>query len=330
MRTINSEQLHTPVELQMGEQLRFGELDVTTTELCIELSDEHRQQMSDAIQAGLLHFNGETDIPEETLAQKITGLPTMLARIDCSIVDGTVQPFEIEERPNGIGITTALGGSALQLNQLVRQHFMTLIGEVPQVIAPTERIGRIDDTFTDVTVLEARHQTQRAVLLRTEPSQVTDEHDNLVSQSVSTARSEGSKGYRERTGHARRVSSIDQLGDEADSMVVKGLQCSKAQHIDIVLSSEDRATFGKKGTVTRSRALRNAQEAIDRDGAVIVERFIPPISARLGDMHGNMILRVFAAVSSADDIRVLGGVHVTRPELVVHGARNALHGLVLV
>lgn len=329
MNITSSATLAETIELTPGPLQRFGELEVATAETIVELTEEHKQQMTEAIRDGLMLFDAEDTIPESTLARKITGLPTMLARIDCSIVDGCVHPFEIEERPNGIGITTVLGGTILNMNQVVREHFATLIGTVPTVVAADDRMNRIDDTFTEIRSLDGDHDGS-PVLLRTEPGQLSDEHKELIALSVSTARSEGSKGYRERTGHAHIVDSTDAISAEEHSMVIKALQCSKAQHVDIVLSADDRAVHGKRGTVTKSRALRNAEEAIARDGAVIIERFIPPIKARVGEATGNMILRVFAAVSSPQEIRLLGGVHVTRPELVVHGARNAINGLVIV
>lgn len=329
MNIISSAALAETIELTPGPMHKFGELEVASTDTIVGLTEEHTQQMTEAIRDGLVRFDAEDAIPEETLARKITGLPTMLARIDCSIVDGCVQPFEIEERPNGMGITTVLGGATLNLNHAVQEHFTSLIGTVPTVVAAEDRIDRIDDTFTEIRSIGDGHDGS-PVLLRTEPGQLKDEHEELIALSVSTARSEGSKGYRERTGHARVVNSTDAISAEEHSVVIKALQCSKAQHVDIILSADDRAVHGKRGTVTRSRALRNAEEAIARDGAVILERFIPPIKARVGEATGNMILRVFAAVTSPQEIRLLGGVHVTRPELVVHGARNAINGLVIV
>lgn len=324
-----------PIDVSPNRSMQMGDLEFDVTDTLISLSGEHVGQIRDHIKNGLQRFYERNENPEPTLAHHLTGLPTMVARLDCTLDHfGNIVPIEVEERPNGVAITDLLVRPVTDIGIIrpVVDHYLRLLGTLPLVAASPNRMNRIDDVeFLETCLLDEAVEREGPVLLRTEPKELKESHDGLIDRSVSTGRDEGKKMYRERTGHAKRVGVLDEMPPPGVSFVLKGIQGSKAQAVSIHLNPFDREELGNKGTITRNRALLQAAQAISdkNQGSVLIEPFRRPIAAKIGDRKAHMILRILATVDQ-ESVNVLGGVHLSRDEVLVHGATNSVAGPVVI
>lgn len=262
---------------------------------------------------------------ENTLVARAFDLPTLVARLDCTMKGEEVLPYELDERPAGIGVATQLLGH--EFYDSIEGHYKDTIGHVPIVVMDQ---GESSDDSLVFQVAGLDDVNDSPCLVRGLPASVR-EHPNapqLIERSVSTVELEGDKTYTTiAEGYsAERVRDGDVVNPEV-SMVVKPRQGSKARGVHVYLSPEDRASHGKRGTVTASKM----NKLLEQDLPQVKEPFAPPIRLRDQDgTVGNMILRVFVLISPNKQAEVIGGAFVIRRELVVHGASNAIAGGIVV
>jgi hypothetical protein len=103
--------------------------------------------------------------------------------------------------------------------------------------------------------------------------------------------------------------------------------------ISLYLHPNDRKKYGKKGIVTASRLANDLATFKKERGGALVQPFAPPIQIDNREGRRNAILRVFTLLESDGKTitsEVIGGCYVARPELIVHGASNAVAGAVIV
>jgi hypothetical protein len=320
---------HEPLNINQPQTVSFVEgRDIGMSDTVIALSPEHREQIEHLASRAMQAFG----IDEPTLVATRHGVPTLLARVDCTITPQGVGLFECDERPAGIGVTDRVlqhmngEGIAPRLDA----HFTKHIGQLPTVLRhPNAKpnddglVLRVDDLDGDVA--------DQPILARGEPDDMR-EHivlPTLQARSVSTLVTKGIKRYLLAMPEARsrQITSPDELSPDT-SFVLKPLQGSKAQNVHVYLSTTDRAIHGRQGTVTFERARRELAAAAA--GSMLVQEFIPPIPTTMpDDSKGNTILRVFTLVHPDGRCEAIGGTYVSRRELVVHGASNAICGAVV-
>jgi len=353
MKTIISNELGIE-PIQMGDQVSmldtYSGLQTPYSDDVIVLSDGNKNQIEMfAIDAADTYGNS-AGIPEPTLAENKFGLPALVVRIDCTVNNGDIQPYEMEDSPSGIGVSDIFVNQAngIGLIDTVLDHYHKSVGNIPTVIVSGNRKHGTDD---EIVVGNDRYHY---IAGSTGIPKITEDTPLIVKAIPGTAEShlpylalqdrclaplvtEGDKSYAERTGILRAVNGAeDLLQNETGlrSQVLKARVGSMAMGISVYLTSEDRALLGKGGQVNQGRLVRDLDTYISRGGA-LVQEFHPPFQLSNTEGRNNGILRVFVllgrhASNGAISANAIGGAYVARPELIVHGASNAISGAVLV
>lgn len=264
--------------------------------------------------------NMEPELP--THVQKEFTRPTLLARIDCTDTDKYgIRPFEVEERPAGLDVTARLLGETFTEN--IHRHFIRTAGQVPIIARHPDAQSDDGEVLKVVDIDDIKNEL---CIVRARPSQIPESSkDKVQSVSLSTVLNEGKKEHTIDHVLVRRAKNVQFIPQE--SIVLKPAQGTHAKGVAVYLSPQDREKHGKKGTVTASKMERLLEENPD----YIVEKFISPIVLKSREgIRGNMILRVFTLVHPGFGVEVIGGAYVIRPELIVHGASNAIAGAVTI
>lgn len=331
MKVIRSNQLlERPPRLDAQDTLLFGERKMPIdAENVVELTDEHTAQIEEEIMAGLLAFGAL----EQTLVMRKIGLPTLIARADCTVdpKTGRIHLYEAEERPAGMGVVDMIGQrvTGCKLGAHILSHLEHTLGTVPVVKRHPEAKINDDALLLPVEMFtpnKLKTRPHQPILVRAEPEHMTS-HPHLASatdMAIAPIIEKGKRQYRVTTGHANVVTSPAAL-PENRSIVLKTLQGSKAKGVLIALSKADAAKHGSRDSVTHGKATA----MIEREGAVLMERFVPGIPVEMQNVKiGHMILRVFCLIDS-DQAIAIGGAYLARPGHLVHGSYDAVSGLIV-
>ena len=284
----------------------------------IRLSSRQIGEIVRHTEAGLRGMEPELS----THVQQEFARPTLLARIDCTETDKYgIRPFEVEERPAGLDVTAMLLGESF--TEHIRRHFIQTTGQVPVIARHPHAQSDDGDVLKVVDLNDIKDEL---CVVRARPDQIPENlKDKVQNVSLSTVLNEGRKEHTIDHVLIRRAKDVQFIPQE--SIVLKPAQGTHAKGVAVYLSPEDREKHGKKGTVTASKMDRLIKENPD----YIVEKFTPPIVLKSREgIRGNMILRVFILVHPKSGVEVIGGAYVVRPELIVHGASNAIAGAITV
>lgn len=249
---------------------------------------------------------------EKTWVQKKFGVPSLIVRIDCTVYDGKLGIYEIEERPSQVGITKVINQQFAE----ILKRLMTEWPEFVAVISPRreQKIG--DDKLWIQTIQcfpEKLPKNINKVIVRAEPTET--EFHCLQSKSISTVRVKGNKSYGEKLGWWRKIKNNSYLSWER-GFVLKPLQGSKMQNVEI-WDPEQRP---------RS-STRNQIMATLKKNVMYCQPFLPPIKKRTSWR----IYRPFYGYSPKEKGWIpMGGIWVARSNLRVHGTRDAVFGPLLI
>ncbi|MGC9603617.1 MAG: hypothetical protein ABSF47_04085, partial [Minisyncoccia bacterium] len=130
---------------------------------------------------------------EETLAQREFGVPSLIIGLDCAPKDDNLGLYEIEERPDGIGLS-AIMDSGFR-NRLIQAMFSWgERGRSPNVYAViSPRKGVSDDFIWTNTALDSKELDSGFVIVRAEPNE--DDFFRFERSSISSVRQKGSRSY---------------------------------------------------------------------------------------------------------------------------------------
>jgi hypothetical protein len=340
------------------EPVRIGEraggldiydgLETPFSEDVIELLPYHKEQIEDYARRAATHFAPRENQPERTFAQAEFGVPALVVRVDCTVVDGAIVAYEMEDSPSGQGVTEKVhrrvGGAGIK--ETILTHYAEAIGDTPHVVVSGARSHGTDDP-----VIVGDHNytfdSQRSgisipdnklVIVKAIPGDSTslDGYRHLQERALAPFHSEGDKTYLERMGDLAPAAAKDDFlrtdSGELASQVLKSRMGSMAMGVSIYLHPDDRQTYGKKGIVTASRLEKDRQLFEQTRGGALIQPFAPPLRVENGEGESNAIMRVFVLLGAKEgsiEAEAIGGCYVTRPELVVHGARNAVAGAVV-
>lgn len=345
-KTISSELLGSQ-PMRFGDQT--GELDIydglrtPISDDVIELSERHAQQINAFATLSAQQFGDRNGNKEPTKVQTEVGVPSLVVRIDATIINGEIAAYEMEDSPSGQGITDrlhrAVAGTGIR--GAILDHYDQLLGDVPRVIISGERTHGTDDViivgddkYAFDQSFEAKADPSEPVIVKTIPGNrmSQDPYIGLQGQAVAPLVTEGDKSYLERMGVlAPALADEDLLIDNQGnlvSQVLKSRMGSMAMGVSIFLTNEDKKQFTSAGTVTASKLRSRRQEYTESKGGALVQPFMPPIAFENPEKRSRAILRIFALLDP-EGARVIGGCYVARPGMVVHGASDAISGPVL-
>ena len=331
---------------EAGKLSLYDGLETPFAEDVIRLTPKHVDQVTAFACAAATVYGDRNGNKELTLAQTAHGVPALVTRVDCTIVDGDIKPYELEDSPSGLGVTHRLfeaAGGDITFRDSVLGHYQKHNGGSPHVVVSHERNHGTDDKL----FFGPEHYTHNTGSIPEEggvivkgipgiPSSL-DGYRHLQERALAPMLTEGDKSYLLRTDNARRILSEADLYREPDgslsSQVVKAAVCSMAMGVSVHLSPDDKRAHGKKGTVTATRLQADINRYVANGGA-IVQPFLPAICIKNPENRGNAILRMFVLLERGEGNTIagttIGGCLVARPENIVHGAANSVAAAVMV
>lgn len=353
MKTINSNELGLDV-IEFAEESSmldlYSGLKTPFSEDTVVLSDVHQAEIESFARAAVGTYGNRDAVKEATMAETLHGVNSLVVRVDCTIVDGHIQPYELEDSPSGIGVTdqfmqATTGGG---FKERILDHYGRITGDIPHVIVSGARRHGTDDE--SVVGSDRYHFTvgdfnipnigNEAVIVKAIPGN-SDSHMpylSLQNRCLAPLVTEGDKSYLERLGIVTSIENEDDLlmkDGELASQVIKARLGSMAMGVSIYLAPDDLLRFGKRGTVKSGRLKRDIALYQDQGEGALVQPFESPIQISNSEARNNAILRIFVLMESGiygstPTANAIGGAYVARPELIVHGASNAVSGAVLV
>jgi hypothetical protein len=330
METLRIHEGMKPTKMSISKYPEHGTIPVTDQRLL--LGEDQCRQIGEGMLAGLINFCPPGSKLEKTLAMRKTGdtgrmgLPTMIVRADC-VVDakGRVLFYEVEERPGGMGYSVQNGVFEASA---VTDHLGELTGADTRVLVLPERkfVATDDGLIFDLISpdqLRGDKGVSGPLLCRLDPDEARlhmaeDYGITLLANSISTVGDKGKKDYRIAQGIAVVARKPDDLPPPNISFAVKPIQGKGSVGVKVYLSPMDKARLGIK----KSHSYDAVLAELAARGRMLVEPFVEPMHTEINGKAGNLILRIFGLVGP-DGVTVIGGMGVSRPELVVHGASNA-------
>lgn len=323
----------------------YDGLDTPVSHDVIVLTEEHVLDIEEYARRSAANYGDNNGSPEPTLAHSMFGLPSLVVRVDCTINNNQVVPYEMEDSPSGQGITHVLHKEVTgdDFGAKIRNHYQENLGILPVVVVSEHRSHGTDDAIVLGDSNYVFGQTgvlpdEVPVIVKAIPG-VPESHReylHLQDRAVAPLKTEGDKNYAVINGDLTPITDAGELlrdsSEELISQVLKTKLGSMAMGVSIFLDSKDRKIYGKRGIVSGSRLERDVESYSKHSGALI-QPFAPPIQLDNPEGRNNAILRVFVLLSNEDgDIkaRAIGGCYVARSELIVHGASNAVGGIVTI
>lgn len=303
----------------------------------LQLSRDHQEDIA----RFALHSLQAFPVSEQTLAMARLGLPTGFFRVDGTVDEttGEIFPYECEERPGGLGLMAKVAQQTGDSDfvESMRGHLENTFGQMP-VVKRYFRFDGDDAHFfgeNQVSQLEFDDNglimvEPRPTLVRTEPRYIERAANvgDLAAQSISTVLDKGRKGYREATGHARIIHSVDELPSRNESFVLKSMQDSKTNGVKIWIANSERRPLGMGKKVPGMETETKIVDFVEtHPEGVLVEPFVPGIRTQVRRQIGMTAFRVFGKVFS-DHVELCDGLYTFRPNAIVHGASDSIFGLV--
>lgn len=247
---------------------------------------------------------------EETWVRKEHGLPSLLVRFDTTVNNGQLKPYEIEERPAGVGL-------ALKLNSQFGVNLQRVVNTWPNykvVLSSKRSEGGTDDSYwREVVGLSTAQQNEYLVLVRADPDE--KEFDSLSRRSVSTISKKGDKKYGVQMGLWKEVQLEDQLPTDR-AFVLKPKVGSKASGVKVLIPG-----------VSQEEIIRTAFDA--NPNGLYLQDYYPPMSSELLN-YPNMIYRVFYGYNlQSREWEFLGGFWNASSHFIVDGGKDTIYGPVI-
>jgi len=338
----------TTLGKEVGALDLYDGLSTPFSEDVIQLVPEHVEQIEAYALTSAALYGPADGNKEPTYVQNTLDMPSLVVRIDCTVIDGNIVTYEMEDSPSGQGITDRIHRSvgAVGIKDLILNHYQIQVGDIPRVIISGARGHGTDDAMivgpdkyvfdTDGILTLSKDEL---VIVKTIPG-VKDSQSayiSLQSRAVAPLATEGNKTYLERRGDLRPVATADELLVDDDgnliSQVMKARLGSMAMGVSMYLTSADKELFTRAGTVTASRLRRQVEDYNQTLDGALVQPFNAPILIENNEGRKNAIMRVFVLLGKNNNTptaRVIGGCYVARPGMIVHGAGDAVSGAVVV
>lgn len=248
---------------------------------------------------------------EPTYSQLKWGVKSIIVKIDCVIFDDTIEIYEIEDSPAGMGI-------CCKINPQFRKLWKKTLETCPEfvIVKSEKRQDNDDSVWANKIVNISGVRPSDNVIVRAGPRE--EEFWGLQSQSLSTIRTEGCKRYGEEFGWWKKVRPPDFLPWDKD-FVLKPTQGTMSQGVVIFLAKRDRKMQG-------SSTKKHIKEILAKFGEMYLQEFIPPMNCPFLD-NFLTIYRLFFAFDCKEQIYIpLGGAWNARRNYKIHGAQDTIWG----
>jgi len=322
----------------------YDGLETPVSDDVITLSTKHKKEIEDYAVRAASEYSDSMGRKEPTHIQDAMGIPSLIVRIDCTVDENdNIVAYELEDSPSGQGITDKVHSHVKGegIKERLIDHYMSTIGDIPHVLVSGHRSHGTDDniivgqeryTFNEIPHIDG------PVIVKAVPG-IEESHAaylHLQPQAIAPLVTEGDKSYAVSMGDLKEVKSDADLllcaDGELASQVAKSRLGSMAMGVSMYLNPIERKKYGKRGTVTATKLGTKIAQYQDRGGALL-QRFVAPIQLENPEGRSNAIMRVFVLLDNKNEnitAEAIGGCYVARPELIVHGASNAVAGAVLV
>ncbi|MBU2103937.1 hypothetical protein KKD81_00980 [Patescibacteria group bacterium] len=270
-----------------------------------------------------------------TWVGKNCGVPSLVVRIDCIVdADDVIRPYEIEERPCGLGLTGLC-------NQGFAENLKRVQASWPAIRWVQSQYRATDDElhFGPGLTLEEAVNHDGMLLVRSRPEE-TDFHQ-LEDRSVSSVSREGDKGYGLHFGWWDVISCMHD-GDLdwyltpalTTASVLKPVQGTRSRHIKVHLPHDQKRELQARGVPMRRSDTDSIPQLLklirgQPTSQMYRQPFVEPM--RLTHQPSrNAIYRIFYGFNLATgDWEPLGGVWMALDSLIVHGTDQTVTGPLL-
>lgn len=315
------------IELSQGavSEFQLGDWSLSTS--------SHRETLDPSVvdqERALLKEWADVDAgrTESTWANNEHQVPTLIVRFDGTIdPQGQRQVWEIEHRPGWIGLSQ-------ELNTDFATRFTELRANWPDIVAVTSDTSKtIDDQLWTPT---GRKDTKAShVLLRAEPHE--DDLDQLVGRSIAPVLTKGDKGYGEAMGLWTPVDTQKKLATTLEAgvpVVLKPRVGSKLTDVKVWLPPGETELFSDK--VVTARSMKNKGAATrgkiettfgNHPDGMYAQPFHSPMVSEIEGQEVFVGHRSYWGYNIEDgSYEPLGGLWMARPNLLLHGTRDAIVG----
>ena len=189
---IKSSQEKTSTERLTDRKISAGSWYVNVCNRVVRFPGWAQRAGRDYLASWQKHFANE-----ETWAKKEMGVPSLIVRLDCVLIDGSLRIYEVEERPAGIGITNKMNPKFADGLADIRRFWPDF-----KVVVSPNRTGGDDHLWAEVA--EHGGFDTEIVLVRAEPEE--KDYHKYAPRSISSVVSKGNKSYGVPLGFWKSVS----------------------------------------------------------------------------------------------------------------------------
>lgn len=266
---------------------------------------------------------------EETWVQKTYGIPSLIVKLDCVFIDGFLFIYEVDERPDGIGIANTINHEfSARLNLLKRKWPLIKWVKSDNRCPGDDSFWLDGDPLTLDEYLEylSQPEPQRkgVVLVRAEPSET--EFHQLQNRSISLIANEGLKSYGLSTGLWKEVNYWN-----ADSLpwkygfVLKPLQGSKCKDVEIWHPGRKHFNHLSIGGISSESKVR---QTLEKNRVMYCQPLVLPMQTQVENQPFFFIYRLYLGYHVGNKAyEPLGGTWVGRlKNFKVHGSEDSIFG----
>jgi len=265
---------------------------------------------------------------------KNLGIPSLLVRVDMAPpvlndndkVDLCNLLYEVEVRPGGIGLALSLfleKGDEKRVGQ-----WQTVLRECKGLVNIRSSIqdDRLAAQILGLPYFEDFSGLQEGPYwIRTDQRNVPEELEKI---SLVPIREDGDKSYLVKLDLAEEIIELECL-NWSKPFIIKPRVGTRMEGVEIYLPNALRKEFlgnGVSGVSTQSRIKRTLEKKIP----YLVQPFIPPQKEEIEGKKGYTIWRIFFGWNNPrQGYCFLGGLWNWRPNLRIHGASDAVFGLLM-